>query len=128
MTSFFWLVHKFSPMIWNTRLVHISLQIQTEAVTIFFITFRAHMNILFIIKVKVLVHVLIKWLMYGSSHLGWIFNLESRGSHLVWVTGTTCVTIQSPINMYLFGNCSWCHINHKPLKYNFPNKLRKRIE
>ena len=62
-----------SPRKWNTRLGWDGYQIQIGAVAVFITSFGAHVNILFIIEVKILV--LIKW-SYKFLHLCKLLSLE----------------------------------------------------
>ena len=76
----------------NMRLVRDGSQIQMEAIATFLTIFGAHMNISFIIEIKIFV--LIRW-SYRSPQLCWLLNLE-------WLSYIEHV-IQSILNTCLFG-------------------------
>ena len=100
-----------SRMIWNKQSLRDHLQIQITPVVVRLTIFGAHMNILFIIKVKILV--LIKW-SYRSPQSRWLLSLEQ----LAYILSTKC-------------NLFWTYVfllsvlrptsNHIPLKYRCPD-------
>ena len=74
--------------------------------SIFLVIFGAHLEILFIIKVKILEF--IKW-PSRFLQLRWLLSLE-------WLS---CFenTIESLLSTCISGICSWSQTNHTPLKY-----------
>lgn len=86
----------------RTRLVRHALQFQIMAVATFLVIYRAHLNILFVVKVKVFV--LVKW-SHRPPQSHQLLNLEQL-IHFEHV-------IQSFVNKCPFGVRSWM--------YNYPN-------
>ena len=70
-----------SPKIWNMWFAQDGKHIQIVHVSIFAINFGAHMNIFYVIKVKILV--LIKWLYTFTNKLEYVVHKLNFGSHLL---------------------------------------------
>jgi hypothetical protein len=82
------------------QLLWVDKQIQIMHVVISFINVGAYMNILFIIKLKILV--LIKW-SYSSPQSRWLLNLEKLANfeHVVQSLLTTCLFWCPSLNSHL---------------------------
>ena len=94
------LVKPTSPRIWNTLWIHDSLHIWIEAIATFLIVCEAHLNILFITKVKILL--LLKWSYRSPPPFQMMLTIEHRmGMFMVFVLGAHLTTYQPLIGLQL---------------------------
>ena len=87
-----------------------------EVLATFLVTFANHMNIFFIIKVKILMLTIL-----SCRSLNYIDYCTYNDYHIL------SVHFQSLSNTCLFGTRSWTTPNHIPLKYMCLDKKSKRL-